>query len=211
MLRGGRFGCCAEPLEERVLMAMSLKVGGSGYSNLLATDSAALRQQKLICDPPEPKAGSTSTAYDPKLVTLVGATPGPGYENEAFLALVGVAGPNGPQLQPLDQFLRDPAGPETGYVQIRYELSGQAGKIAPPREWMVLDVGGTEGADTHALDFLRHDDVSPDVPMNYRTFAARKGEFGNAEEDFLITNDGSDTRLGPSTARTSRWAASPSS
>ena len=197
MRMSGRFGSFAEPLEERVLMAMSLKAGGSGFSNLLATDSAAVRQQKLIIDPPEPRAGSTSSLYDPKLVTVRGATPGPGYENDFFAAFVGVQVGQLTQLQRIEEFLREPAGPETGYLQVRYQLTGQAGKMIPPREWLVLDVGGTEGMDTHALDFALLDDVRPDQPIEYRVFAARKGEFGNPDEDFLITNDGSDTRLGP--------------
>src|SRR5580765_3362375 len=104
---------CAEPLEERVLMAMSLKAGGSGFSNLLATDSAALRQQKLIIDPPEPRAGSTSTLYDAKLVTLRGATPGPGYENQSFGGFVEIRNATGTHLQTLAEFLRQPAGEET--------------------------------------------------------------------------------------------------
>src|SRR3954470_23437937 len=83
----------AEGLEERVLMAMSLKAGGSGYSNLLATDSAAVRQQKLIIDPPEAQAGSVSTLYDAAKVTVTGAEPGPGYENANFQALVEVRSP----------------------------------------------------------------------------------------------------------------------
>ena len=197
MRTGGRFGSILEPLEERVLMAMSLKAGGSGFSNLLATDSAAVRQQKLICDPPEPKAGSMSTLYDPKFVRISGATPGPGYDNDLFAAFVGVRVGELTRLQRLDEFLRQAAGPETGYVQVRYQLTGQAGKMSPPRDWLVLDVGGTEGMDTHSLDFTLLDDVRPDEPIEYRVFAARKGEFGNEEDDFLITNDGSDTRLGP--------------
>src|SRR5687768_9045029 len=91
--RAGAVGA-PEPLEPRVLMSMSLRVGGSGFSNLLATDSAALRQQKLIIDPPEPLAGSVSTLYEAEKVTLRGATPGPGYENGEFTALVEVASPN---------------------------------------------------------------------------------------------------------------------
>src|SRR3954469_7380920 len=131
----------AEPLEERVLMAMSLKRGGSGYSNLLATDTAAVRQQKLICDPPEPLEGSVSTQYDPRLVTLRGASPGPGYDNEKFGGAVEVLVGDKTQLQDLLSFLRDPIGKETGYVQIHYALSGQAGQMQPPRDWLVLDEG----------------------------------------------------------------------
>ena len=178
-------------------MAMSLKAGGSGYSNFLATDSAALHKQKLIIDPPEPLAGSTSTLYDPKLVTLTGASPGPGYDNAAFTGFVEVRINNDTRLQDLDSFLRQPAGVETGYVQIRYELRGQAGQIAPPRDWIPLDVGGTEGMDTHELDFTLRPNVSPDNEIRYRVFAAKQGEHSGNPEDFLITNDGTQTRLGP--------------
>jgi hypothetical protein len=86
-------------------MAMSLRAGGSGFSNLLATDSAALRQQKLIIDPPEPQAGSASVLYDAKLVTLRGASPGPGYENQSFGGLVEVRNATGTVLQNLAEFL----------------------------------------------------------------------------------------------------------
>ena len=188
--------CRAELLEERVLMAMSLKLGGSGYSNLLATDSAALRQQKLIIDPPEPLAGSVSTLYDAAKVTIVGASPGPGFDNPDFTAMVGVRSPNGPFLQPLDEFLVRPAGVETGYVQVRFRLTGQPGKILPPTNWLRLDVDGTDGLDPASIDFLVHPDVSSDNLFKYRSYAAREGEHGNPE-DFLITNDGSGTRLGP--------------
>jgi hypothetical protein len=188
-------GCVAEPLEERVLMAMSLRAGGSGYSNLLATDSTAVRQQKLIIDPPEPLAGSTSTLYDASRVTLVGALPGPGYENQSFGGFVEVRIGDVTRLQPLDLFLRQPAGVETGYVQIHYQLSGQAGLIQPPRDWLVLDVGGTEGADTHELDFVRKPDAVG--PNAYRVYAAKEGEHSGNAEDFLLTNDGTRTRLGP--------------
>jgi hypothetical protein len=100
------------------------------------------------------------------------------------------------RLQRLEDFLRQAAGPEIGYGQVRFQLTGQAGQMSPPRDWIVLDVGGTEGMDTHSLDFTLLDNAPPDQPVKYRVFAARQGEFGN-EEDFLLTNDGTDTRLGP--------------
>lgn len=194
--RTGRTHCAvSEPLESRLLMSMSLKVGGSGFSNLLATDSAAVRQQKLIIDPPEPLAGSTSHLYDPKLVSLVGARGGPGYDNDQFGGFVEVRSANGTFLQPLRSFLERPAGEETGYVQIRFVLEGQAGQIDPGRE--ILDEDGTEGMDTHELQFKLLDGVPETTEFNYAAFAAKRGERGDNEEDFLITNDGTQTRLGP--------------
>jgi hypothetical protein len=186
----------AEPLEGRLLMSMSLKLGGSGFSNLLATDSAAVRQQKQIIDPPEPLAGSVSTLYDASKVTIVGATPGPGYENANFAAFVEVKTGNGNRLQLLNEFLVRPLGEETGYVQVRFELTGQPGKIQLPREWITLDVDGTDGLDPAAIDFLVRPNVPSDSLFVYRSYAAREGEHGNPE-DFLITNDGTRTRLGP--------------
>src|SRR5215218_1592551 len=66
-----RAACLAEPLEERVLFALAAATGGSGYSADLSSN-ATIRQQQLICDPIEPKAGSTSVQYDPKVVRLTG-------------------------------------------------------------------------------------------------------------------------------------------
>src|SRR4051812_35670557 len=96
----------AEVLEERVLMAMSLKAGGAGVRNPVAAESTAVRQQKLIIAPPEPLAGSASTLYDPRLVSLRGAEPGPGYANAAFAGFVEVRINNDTRLQDLDSFLR---------------------------------------------------------------------------------------------------------
>jgi hypothetical protein len=186
-----------EGLEERVLMAMSLKAGGSGYSNLLATDSAAVRQQKLIIDPPEALAGSVSTLYDAAKVTIVGASPGPGYENANFAALVEVQSPTGARrLQPFAEFLQRPLGTETGYVQVHFQLTGSPGKIRIPDNWIPLDVDGTDGTDPASIDFRVRDNVPSDNLFKYRSYAAKEGEHGNPE-DFLLTDDGTQTRIGP--------------
>ena len=189
--------CVAEPLEERVLMALAKAAGGSGYSANLAA-SGPLRQQQLICDPAEPRAGSTSTLYDAARVTIIGAAPGPGYDNKDFLALVEVQLPGGQarRLQSLASFLQQPAGVETGYVQVRYQLEGQAGQLQHPREWEVLDEKGTEGVDTHALRFQLRPNTPTDAELRYRVYAEREGVHSNAE-DFLIVNDGTGRRLGP--------------
>src|SRR5687768_9320761 len=87
--RAAAVACVAEPLEERLLMALARASGGSGYSGQLS-NNAALRRQQLTCDPDEPQRGSTSVLYDSKLVTLSGIVPGPGYNNQGLNGLVEV-------------------------------------------------------------------------------------------------------------------------
>ena len=70
--------CLAEPLEERLLMALSKAGGGSGLSGTLSTNPT-IRQQQLICDPDPPDVGSTSVMYNPAMSLLAGITDGPGY------------------------------------------------------------------------------------------------------------------------------------
>ena len=155
------------------------RVGGTApvasYSATLSSN-AVIRQQQLICDPPEPTRGSTSVAYEPDKVTLTGFLYGPGYappggENDE--AFVEVGGIDGPFLQRVSSFLSDPAGPETGYIQVRYELiPGGAGQIAP--DGIVLDDdpgrgAPGEGVDTHQLLFRELPNAPG--PATYRVYA----------------------------------------
>ena len=95
-------GVFAEPLEERVLMALAKAAGGSGTSCNLSTNPT-IRQQQLICDPASslvtaaaddpgsaPLSGSTSVSYDARVVSLIDVGAGPGYDNESFQVLVEV-------------------------------------------------------------------------------------------------------------------------
>src|SRR4051794_11061999 len=108
--------CTIEPLEERVLCALSKTGGGSGYSGPVSTNPT-IRQQQLICDPTEPVAGSTSVVYDASKVTLTDAIPGPGYDNLGFIGLVEVKLANGNTiLQPFPSYRHNPLGQETGYA-----------------------------------------------------------------------------------------------
>src|SRR5438128_3974701 len=113
-----RRGCVAEPLEERLLMALAKAAGGSGYSGTLSTNSV-IRQQQLICDPAEPLEGSTSVQYEADKVTLRGMVYGPGYIPLVNLTgAVGIEANGKRQLQSLPSFLDRPLGTETGYVQV---------------------------------------------------------------------------------------------
>lgn len=191
-------GVCAkvpliERLEERVLFALA----GTGYSGTLSSN-ASIRKQQLICDPAEPKEGSTSVRYDPSVVTLSGVIPGPGYDNLGFIGLIEVRSSGGNTiLQPLVAWLNNRNFEETGYVQIRYKLQGNAGQLAPPSGYSIIEEDGATGVDTHAFFF----DLKPGVPLTanaqYSIFAAHGATFSNNQEDYLVSNDGLNTRSGP--------------
>jgi Ca2+-binding RTX toxin-like protein len=191
--------CATEALEPRLLMAAARSAGGSGYSGTLSLDPT-IQLQQLICDPVEPKAGSTSVSYDPTMVTLIGYQPGPGYDNKGFLGLVEVRPPGGGNtiLQPLVAFLSAPLGRETGYVQVQYALQGRAGQIQPPSGWTIMDESGVTGIDTHALMFKVRSGLPANAIARYQIFAAQAGTHGSNAEDYLLTNDGTNTRIGPS-------------
>jgi hypothetical protein len=187
--RPGR-ACVAEPLEERVLMAMAHAAGGSGYSANLSKNSV-IRQQQLICDPAEPVQGSTSVQYEADKVTLRAFAYGPGYGplgNQ--VGLVEVEQPDGKRLlQNVNAFLDAPAGKETGYAQVFYELKGQAGQITPQRTFTVVDDTGVEGVDTHTFLFELLPAVQDDVVTRYIVYADAGTRSGNPP-DFLMTPDG---------------------
>jgi hypothetical protein len=204
---------CAEPLEERLLCALSKAAGGSGYSGTLSTNPAT-RQQQLICDPNEPKAGSTSVLYDASLVTINHAEAGPGYRNDFFQVFVEVepviieGPPQGePELVPLAVFQQNrQTMEETGYIQVKYQLTGEAGQLEPVGD--INDEAGVDGVDTHELFFdplggiilLRQEATflaaAADEPVyTYTIYAAHAGEHGNNQEDFLLTTD--NIRIGP--------------
>ncbi len=96
--------------------AIAKRTGGSGYSGALYGNKAQ-RKQELICDPNEPTAGSTSTTYDPTIVSLTGFTYGPGFSGQAYVEVSPIAsfaatpaGQIGPFLQSISSFLVRPAG-----------------------------------------------------------------------------------------------------
>src|SRR5688500_11874855 len=57
---------------------------GSGYSGQLSSNRA-IRNQQLTCDPDDPISGSTSTVYNPAVVTLSSLLFGPGYSGSGVI------------------------------------------------------------------------------------------------------------------------------
>lgn len=192
----GWFGVAADFSEA----ALAKKAGGSGLSGTLSSNKA-IRKQQLICDPDEPTGGSTSVRYDPAVVSISGFGFGPGYAGTAFVE-VSAAGGQRTTLVELDDYLSEPFGTQTGYVQVRFgeppattavvSPSALHGQIAPPDGYAVVDEDGPFGVDTHALFFDYLATASDDTVAEYTIFAAEADEFSNSQADFLSGIDDDD-------------------
>jgi Ca2+-binding RTX toxin-like protein len=207
-------------------MAAARAQGGSGCSGTLSTNPT-IRQQQLICDPAEPLQGSMSVSYDPSQVTLrdtfsndeqqsASIAAGPGYVIDEALVEVSrsgdVAGGTFTTLVPFGA-LSDTGGFETGYLQVKFHLTGTAGQIEP--SGTVVDEAGVAGVDPFAVTFNEVEpgpiltivdggnlaaaaaaEVPPPDTTSYTIFAAGDNEHSGNAEDFFITNDGTNTRIG---------------
>jgi hypothetical protein len=184
------------------------KVGGTAplasYSGTLSS-SSVVRQQQLICDPPEPIRGSTSVEYEPDKVRLTGFDYGPGYgplvvNDRDVTGYVEVEQGGERFLQDINAFLTQPGGRETGYVQVLYSLFDTAGQITPGGRVLDEDPGlgaPGEGVDTHQLIFTELDVPPPGKigpagiiilgPATYHIYAD-DGTRG-ADADFLVGLD----------------------
>ena len=188
--------------------ALARAAGGSGYSGQLSSNRA-IRKQQLACDPDDPISGSTSTRYDPSVVTLSNLFFGPGYTGRGVVEVD--IGDGVRVLQDIGSFLDTPRGSETGYAQVFYSRRGQevpggnpapaggaGGQIPVPAGYFVNDTDGVEGVDTHGFEFT-YLDVPDTTVAEYTIFAAEQGERGGNAEDFLVgrNDDGTTFRLGP--------------
>ncbi|QOV91620.1 hypothetical protein [Humisphaera borealis] len=176
--------------------ALAQAAGGSGLSGTLSKNKA-IRKQQLIADPTEPVYGSISVTYDPNVVSISGLLFGPGYNGFAQVELSG----DGTFLTDLNDYLAEPFGTQTGYVQVTFFEPGVIGfgpsagagpsthgQITPPVGYTTTAVAGPAAVDTHALFF----DYLPTVPDNtiarYTIFADPGTRNSGNEADFL--NDG---------------------
>jgi hypothetical protein len=156
------------------------------------TNLTALQTQTLTSDPDEPVSGSTSTQYDPSIVTVTGFGLGPGYvsisspfESGAGVEVLDSGSPDGKVVMDLGQFLElesiNQAPPQTGYLRAYFKISdegfGPTGKLTNDVTWQqnhqgytMLDDNGPVGVDTHFYEFsyLLPDDPRP---ASYRVFA----------------------------------------
>jgi hypothetical protein len=157
--RRSTVGCIAEPLEDRLLMALAQKAGKSGTSANLSTNPTVKKQQLLV-DPNEPLEGSLSVTYDPNLVTLIDAVSGPGYtidDDNSFVEVLPFAGT--PQttefidgtFSPLSGWAAssDTSNADGSTVSISRSPFGGAGGEGP---YMEIDTGVTAATESEALN-----------------------------------------------------------
>lgn len=204
--------------------ALAKLTGGSGYSGALSRNKS-IRNQQLVCDPAAassgandsggaPVSGSTSVTYDPTIVSLSGLQFGPGYVGSGLVELKGnltadaspaspgAAGAAGPSvfLEPISQFMVNPLGMETGYLQVSYSLqSGTPGHILPPEGYTFIDSNGVDGFDTHALSFT-YLEGAPDTAAAAYTIYADPGRRPSGNKADSLTGVGPDGKaftLGP--------------
>src|SRR5687767_12710552 len=101
IVAAGVIGLCAESSSA----ALARRAGGSGYSGQLSSNRA-IRKQQLTCDPDDPIGGSTSTLYNPAVVTLSNLLFGPGYSGSGVIEVE--IGDGVHVLQDIRSFMADP-------------------------------------------------------------------------------------------------------
>jgi hypothetical protein len=190
--------------------ALSKAAGGSGYSGTLSK-KPAVRQQQLICDPPEPIRGSTSVLYEADKVSINDFAYGPGYGSiEGTSAMIEVRVGNETRMQDLFLFFNQPMGTETGYLQVFFTLNGQAGQISPDGDILDEDPGPGnpgEGVDTHQFFFDElprlgapmPQGVFPTVVATYVIYADEGNRPSGNQRDFLVglNGNGEEFEFGP--------------
>lgn len=201
--------------------ALAKQAGGSGYSAKLSSNKA-VKMQQLICDPATtaaagatgpraqgaPVRGSTSVSYDPTIVTVAGIQLGTGYVGNALVEVTSFRTLEAPTegsstfLQTLSAFLRQPAGVETGYVQVFYHHgalpsgsefppdafsgpAGEPGQMSVTRGYTTYDEDGVDGFDTHSLSFSYRPGVSEKTIAEYNIYADEGERSSGNTSDFL--------------------------
>jgi hypothetical protein len=182
--------------------ALAKAQGGSGFSGTLSSNKA-IRKQQLIADPDYPTAGSTSTTYNPGVVSFSGLIFGPGYYGWGYIE---IESDDSTFLVDIDTWLASPFGNETGYLQVHYTdtpptsvsvVAPNKGQITPPAGYLQVDRGGPVSVDTHAMFFDFLSEV-PDGAVAEYTIYADTGTRNN-EADYIagIDEQGKPYRLNP--------------
>lgn len=190
--------------------------GKKGLSGSLSSN-ATIRQQQLICDPAgsegtsidptvsalaqgAPRRGSDSVRYDPSVVSLTNVQIGVGYAGSGRVE-VQVGGSR--VLQDLAAFLKNPAGTETGYVQLFFHHGakgnlppdnlfgpdGEPFQISVPTGFKPNMSDGVDGFDTHSFFFTYKAGVPGTTVAAYDIFASTAPRPSGSSADFLVGVD----------------------
>ena len=149
--------------------ALSRATGGAGFSGTLSTNPT-IRQQQLLADPDDPIFGSSSVLYDASIVSLVGFSFGPGYMGSGAVEVINQS-EELTFMQELNSFLLNPAGEQTGYVQVQFFKVAGTGQIEIAEGFEAADEDGPAGVDTHQFFFEYLEGVSPTTVATYTIYA----------------------------------------
>lgn len=182
--------------------ALAKAQGGSGFSGTLSSNKA-IRKQQLIADPDYPTSGSTSTTYDPSVVSFSGINFGPGYYGWVYIE---IHTDGYTFLVNANDWLADPYGNETGYLQVFYTdnppgftaaATSNKGQITPPSGYLLAARGGPTAVDTHAMFFDYLTEVSDDTIAEYTIYADAGSRQNSADYMEGVDDEGNPFRLGP--------------
>jgi hypothetical protein len=169
---------------------------GSSYGGTLS-NKRSIRTQQLTADPVSVLRGSTSTEYDPKVVSLDNVFALEGFDVTA--AYVGVDQGEGEQLITLAQYR---AGGdflpfhETGYLQVFYEREGvetfqtlaSGGHGTVDTGYNVADQDGVTNADNTHTTFFHYIAENDTTVAKYRLYAD-DGTRGIAPDSLTSVDD----------------------
>jgi hypothetical protein len=167
---------------------------GSRYGGTLSTNTS-LSTQQLTADPVTVLRGSTSTTYDPRIVSLDSISALEGFH--VTKAFVGVTYNHGEtekllcyaeyrELQNSDCFK------ETGYLQVFYARDcegSEQSSIKPVEDGFVVrdEDGETQGDNTHTM-FFKYIAEDPTTAAKYRLYAD-DGERGACADGLVSIDD----------------------
>jgi hypothetical protein len=207
----------ALPAEASLARRLGQPISAYSASLFGKTNLSSIQLQTLTADPDEPLAGSTSTDYDPVLVTVIGFGRGPGYivnpgspfSSGAGVEVIDAGSPNGKALIDLETFLGLSLKPaETGYLRFYFQISGEGpastGKLTDDFQWSndhadfdFLGTNGPVGVDTHFYEFM-YKEPNDTTPASYRVYAEEADKhytlgdgptYTLLNSDFVVTQD----------------------
>jgi hypothetical protein len=165
---------------------------GSSYGGTLSTNTS-LSTQQLTADPVTVLRGSTSTTYDPCVVSLDSIAALDGFN--ITKAFVGVTYDHGEteKLLCYEDFknAENPCFKETGYLQVFYardcEESSSGGKVVADGYTVADKDGMTDGDNTHTM-FFKYIAEDPTTVAKYRLYAD-DGERGKCADGLVSVDD----------------------
>lgn len=155
--------------------AQAAIAGHPGYSAKLSSN-ATVKQQQLLCDPANVTFGSTTTSYDPTIVSLDNVTSSDGFgitgvyldvttpsDPEDVQMVTAYAGPAIPEVDVASSGILSTLN-QTGLMQVTWGLLPDEGDVTPA---IVVPPPGDDDTDTITFDWINPDETIYAPYTNY--------------------------------------------